>query len=121
MERTTLVDIQRMVRQIVVAPHVADLAAHMTMATHPEHADSTARIKRYVRFGASPRAMQALLLAGRANALLEGRPWVGRDDLIAVAAPVLRHRMILAFDATLDGVTTDALVTDVVAAMPKGK
>jgi len=117
MERDTLVGIQRMVRQIVVAPHVADLAANMTMATHPEHAGAPARIKRYVRFGASPRAMQALLLAGRANALLEGRAWVGVDDLVAVAPPVLRHRMILGFDATLDGITTDALVVDVVAAI----
>jgi len=117
MERNTLVGIQRMVRQIVVAPHVADLAANMTMATHPEHASAPARIKRYVRFGASPRAMQALLLAGRANALLEGRAWVGVEDLIAVAPPVFRHRMILGFDATLDGITTDALVVDVVAAI----
>jgi MoxR-like ATPase len=117
MDRATLVGIQRMVRQIVVAPHVADHAANMTMASHPEHAGSPARIKRYVRFGASPRAMQALLLAGRANALLEGRAWVGVEDLVAVAPPVLRHRMILGFDATLDGITTDALVADVVAAV----
>jgi MoxR-like ATPase len=117
MERSTLVGIQRMVRQIVVAAHVADHAANMTMATHPEDASSPARVKRYVRFGASPRAMQALLLAGRANALLEGRAWVGVEDLVAVAPPVLRHRMILGFDATLDGITTDALVGDVVAAV----
>jgi MoxR-like ATPase len=117
MDRGTLVAIQRMVRQIVVASHVADHAANMTMATHPEHASSPARVKRYVRFGASPRAMQALLLAGRANALLEGRAWVGVEDLVAVAPPVLRHRMILGFDATLDGITTDALVADVVAAV----
>jgi len=115
MERAELIAIQRMVRQIVVAPHVADAAAKLNMATHPEHAAAPARIKKYVRFGASPRAMQALLLAGRANALLSGRAHVGVEDLIAVAPPVLRHRMILGFDATLDGVAADGLVADAVA------
>ncbi|HUJ57774.1 MAG TPA: AAA family ATPase [Kofleriaceae bacterium] len=115
MERDALIGIQRMVRQIVVAPHVADCAAKITMATHPEQPTSPERIRKFVRFGASPRAMQALLLAGRANALVAGRAWVGVEDLTAVAAPVLRHRMILGFDATLDGITTDALVADVLA------
>ena len=115
LDRETLREIQRMVRQIVVAPSVADVAAQMTMATHPEHPASPDRVKRFVRYGASPRAMQALLLAGRANALIAGRAWVGVEDLTAVAAPVLRHRMILGFDATLDGVTTDGLVADVLS------
>jgi MoxR-like ATPase len=117
MDRPTLLGIQRLVRQIVVAPHVAELAAKMTMATHPGHAAAPATISRYVRFGASPRAMQALLLAGRASALLAGRAWVGAEDLVAIARPVLRHRMILGFDATLDGITADALVADVLAAV----
>ncbi len=115
MSREQLLEIQRLVRQIVVAPHVADVAANITMATHPEHAMSPARVKKFVRFGASPRAMQALLLAGRANALLAGRAHVGTEDLVAIATPVLRHRMILGFDATLDGVTADSLVADVLA------
>jgi MoxR-like ATPase len=115
MAREELLAMQRLVRQIVVAPHVADVAAHITMATHPEHNMSPARVKKFVRFGASPRAMQALLLAGRANALLAGRAHVGVEDLVAIATPVLRHRMILGFDATLDGVTADSLVADVLA------
>ncbi|HEY1555117.1 MAG TPA: AAA family ATPase, partial [Kofleriaceae bacterium] len=85
MTREQLIAIQRLVRQIVVAPHVADIAAKLTMATHPEAAESPARVKKLVRFGASPRAMQALLLAGRASALLAGRAWVGVEDLTAVA------------------------------------
>ncbi len=117
LDRATLLGLQRLVRQIVVAPHVADAAARLTMATHSDQPGSPARIKRYVKFGASPRAMQALLLAGRASALLAGRAWVGADDLAAVAAPVLRHRMILGFDATLDGITTDALVADALTAL----
>ncbi len=117
MTREELLAMQRLVRQIVVAPHVADVAAHITMATHPEHNMSPERVKKFVRFGASPRAMQALLLAGRANALLAGRAHVGVEDLRAVATPVLRHRMILGFDATLDGVNADSLVADVLATL----
>jgi MoxR-like ATPase len=115
MDRPTLRGLQRLIRQIVVAPHVADAAARMTMATHPGQPGSPDKVTKYVRFGASPRAMQALLLAGRASALLAGRAWVGLEDLIAVSVPVFRHRMILGFDATLDGVTTDALIASVVA------
>jgi MoxR-like ATPase len=113
LDRGTLRMIQRMVRQVVVAPHVADAAAQMTMCTHPDYPGSPERVKKFVRFGASPRAMQSLLLAGRANALLQGRAWIGLEDLIAVAAPVLRHRMILSFDATLDGIASDTLVADI--------
>jgi MoxR-like ATPase len=115
MSKEELIGIQRLVRQIVVAPHVADVAAQITMATHPEHMMAPQRVKKFVRFGASPRAMQALLLAGRANALLAGRAHVGTEDLVAIATPVLRHRMILGFDATLDGVTADSLVAEVLA------
>ncbi|HUQ07400.1 MAG TPA: MoxR family ATPase [Kofleriaceae bacterium] len=114
MDKPTLRSVQRLVRQIVVAPHVADAAAKLTMATHPGQPGSPERVTRYVRFGASPRAMQALLLAGRASALIAGRAWVGIEDLVAVAAPVFRHRMILGFDATLDGITTDGLIKSVI-------
>jgi MoxR-like ATPase len=114
MDRPTLRGIQRLVRQIVVAPHVADAAAKMTMATHPGQPGAPEKVTRYVRFGASPRAMQALLLAGRASALVAGRAWVGVEDLQAVAHPVLRPRMILGFDATLDGITTDGLIKSVI-------
>ena len=117
MDRPTLLGVQRLIRQIVVAPHVADAAARMTMATHPGQAGAPDKVTRYVRFGASPRAMQALLLAGRASALVAGRAWVGVEDLIAVAPAVFRHRMILGFDATLDGVTTDALIGAVIASV----
>jgi MoxR-like ATPase len=114
MDRQMLRAIQRLVRQVVVAPHVADAAARMTMATHPGQQGAPEKVTRYVRFGASPRAMQALLLAGRASALVAGRAWVGVEDLVAVAQPVLRHRMILGFDATLDGITTDGLIKSVI-------
>ncbi len=116
-DRDTLVGLQDLVREIVLAPHIADLAARLTVATHPELPASPELVRRFVRYGASPRAMQALILAGRAHALLQGRAWVGADDLAAVAHPVLRHRMILSFDAELENITADALVQAVLGSI----
>ena len=110
MDRQTLIDLQMLVRDITVAPHVAEYAAKMVMATHPDSPDAPESIRKYVRYGASPRAMQALILAGRAYALLCGRAWVGEDDLRQVAHPVLRHRMIPSFDAKLENITNNDLV-----------
>ena len=121
LDRDTLIGVQDLVREIVVAPHVADLAARLTLATHPEHPSSPKLVKEFVNYGASPRAMQALMLAGRAVALLGGRPWASVDDLRSVAHPILRHRMILGFDAELDGITADRLVDEVLGAVPVAK
>jgi MoxR-like ATPase len=70
-----------------------------------------------VRFGASPRGAQALVLTAKARALLDGRPNVSADDLRAVALATLRHRLVLGYEATADGVTADDLVADVLAAV----
>ena len=118
MDRQTLLDLQDLTREIVIAPHVAEFAATLTMATHPEAPNSPEQIKRFVRYGASPRAMQALILAGRAYALLCGRAWVCEDDIRAIAHPVLRHRMIPTFDAKLEGITNNNLVDTLIAAIP---
>jgi MoxR-like ATPase len=117
MSRETLLALQDLTREIVVAPHVADLAANLTMATHPDAPNAPQEIRRFVRYGASPRAMQALVLAGRAHALLCGRAWVSEDDIRTIAHPVLRHRMIPTFDARLEGVTTNALVDVLLASI----
>ena len=121
MDRQTMIDLQNLVRDIVVAPHVAEFAASLTMATHPESPNATADIKRFVRYGASPRAMQALILAGRAYALLCGRAWVAEDDIRAIAHPVLRHRMIPSFDAKLEGITNNRLVDGIIATVPNSR
>ena len=96
-----------------VSDPVADLAARLTMQTHAEFSD-VELVQKYVRFGASPRATQALLMAGRARALMAGRPWVSEEDIVALAPPVLRHRIFLSFDATLARVTSDNVVAAIV-------
>jgi MoxR-like ATPase len=115
MERASLISLQALVREIAVAPHVAEYAARLVMATHPDQPETPPPIKKYVRYGASPRAMQSLILAGRAYARLCGRAWLSEDDLRQVAHPVLRHRMIPSFDAKLEGVTNNDLVDALLA------
>jgi len=115
MDRDTLVALQELVREIAVAPHVAEHAARLTMATHPDAPDAPEPIRKYVRYGASPRAMQSLILAGRAHALLCGRAWMSEEDIHQVAHPVLRHRMIPSFDAKLDNITNNDLVDQLLA------
>jgi MoxR-like ATPase len=105
-----LIAAQRRAEQIIVDPALARRAAELVMATHPDRPDSPAIVKKYVRFGASPRAMQAMLRAGRAEALLSGRANLSEQDLRAVALPVLRHRIFRRFEAEMEGVSTDELV-----------
>ncbi|MCH9687150.1 MAG: AAA family ATPase [Deltaproteobacteria bacterium] len=115
MDKQTLLSLQALVREIAVAPHVAEHAARLTLATHPDAPDAPESIRKYVRYGASPRAMQALILAGRAHALLCGRAWMSEEDIHQVAHPVLRHRMIPSFDAKLENVTNNDLVDQLLA------
>jgi MoxR-like ATPase len=113
-----LVALQHLLRRVITAPHVTTYAARLSLATHPGSDLSPSSIKKYVQYGASPRAVQAMLLAGRAEALLSGRSWASTEDLRKVAHMVLRHRMILGFEAELEHVTPDMLVDHVLKAVP---
>ncbi len=113
---------QRLVRQVVVAPHVKQYAARLVLATHPE-TDTAAGgpngpTNRYVRCGGSPRAAQALVLAGKVRALVDGRFHVSYQDVQDVALPVLRHRVLLNFEAEADRVDPDALVKEIMKLTP---
>jgi MoxR-like ATPase len=88
----------------------------MLLGTHPERHGAPEEVRRYVRWGASPRGLQTLVLAGRIRALLEGRYNLAIEDLEAVAAPALRHRIFLNFEADAAGVTADQVVSAVVQA-----
>ena len=105
--------LQDRVRDIVVSPHLAEAASRLVLATHPDQPDAPDAVKRFVRYGASPRAMQSLLLAARASALLDGRGQTSTEDLLAIAPLVLGHRVFLRFEAELEGVSQP----DVVAAV----
>jgi MoxR-like ATPase len=101
-------------RQVPAASPVADYAARLTMATHPEAEGAPDVVRRYVRYGASPRGAQALILGGKVTALLAGRYNVALEDLRAVAPAALRHRILLNFEGQAEGVSTDDVVAEVV-------
>ena len=103
---------QRVIREVPIAEHVLRYAARVISATHPDRS-SIETVKRYVRWGASPRGLQTLVLAGKVRALLEGRYNVAFDDLNAVAPAALRHRVFLQFEAEADGITTDKIIGDI--------
>jgi MoxR-like ATPase len=100
-------------RHVVVAPHVMDYAVNLVSSTHPDRS-AVADVQRYVRFGSSPRGLQALLLSAKVVAVRAGRWNLAFEDLHQVAVPALRHRLILHFEATADGVSADDLVRKIV-------
>jgi len=118
-DAATVVELQRLAREVPVASHVADYAVRLVLGTHPELSAGAEHVRRAVRYGASPRAAQALVLAGKVNALLAGRLNVAAADIRRVALPVLRHRLVLTYEAEARGDTPDRIVQEVLAATPE--
>lgn len=119
MDRQQIAELKTICKQVIVAPHVQDYAIELIMATQPGTPDAAEVTKRYIRYGSSPRGAQALIECGRVLAVMRGRLHLSIDDVLAVAASVLRHRIILNFDAHADGETTDTIlgkIFDTVAA-----
>jgi MoxR-like ATPase len=109
-----------MVREVPAAENAVDFAARLVRATRPAGGDADAPpdfVRQWVRWGAGPRAGQSLLLGAKARALLEGRSAVALDDIEAVALPVLRHRVLLNFQAQADGIDADQIVRRLLGAV----
>ncbi|HVL66425.1 MAG TPA: MoxR family ATPase [Vicinamibacterales bacterium] len=114
-------DIERLhalVREVPAAENVIDVAARLVRATRPGD-EAPEFVRRWVRWGAGPRAGQALLLGAKARALLDGRVVAAPEDVAAVALPVLRHRVLVNFQAEADGIDADAIVTRLLEAVPR--
>ena len=105
-------------RQVPVASHVTQHAVDLVVATHPDRPEGPDTVRRYVRFGASPRGAQALILAAKATALLDGRPNVAVADVRAMAPAALRHRLVLGYEAVADGLSADDVVDAVLVGVP---
>jgi MoxR-like ATPase len=105
---------RELIREVPIASHVRDFASTIVMATHPQWEHSPEVTRRFVRYGASPRGAQALVLGAKVRALADGRYNVSADDLRAMAVPSLRHRVILNFEGEAEGVDVDSLVAQVV-------
>jgi MoxR-like ATPase len=111
-----LLNLRRTARAVPVASSVTEFAVRLLLSTHPEREEATPEIARFVRAGASPRGLQALITCGQVRALLEGRYNASIEDIRHLAAPVLRHRILLNFEGQAEGITTDALVDHLLSA-----
>jgi MoxR-like ATPase len=112
-----LLEMRKLVREVIIAPHVEELAADILLGTHPTVDGAPEVVRRFVRFGASPRGAQAIVLTAKARALLAGRYNVSTSDVVAVAKPSLRHRIILNFEGEADGISADAIIDDVLSSL----
>ncbi len=110
-----IIDFQALVRQVPVSQEVQQHAVNLVRATRPGEPGASQNVRRYVRYGASVRATQFLLLAAKARALMQDRYHVMNEDLHALALPVLRHRVLTNYQAESDGVTVDSVLREVVA------
>ncbi len=109
---------QESLTHVPVADHVTSYAAQLILATHPEDADASERVKRYVSYGSSPRGLQALIRGARVHAVLDGRTAVSTDDLRRAAHAALRHRIILNFEGEAESVDVDGLIGDLINSVP---
>jgi MoxR-like ATPase len=116
----TLLKMGVLARQIPVASHVSEYVARLLLATHPDQPEAPAFVKQYVRYGASPRGAQAIILGAKVNALFNGRYNVAFSDIEAVIYLALRHRLILNFEGEAEGITSDAVIEVILKAVKKG-
>lgn len=113
-DKETILDMIEFTPRIPMARHLIRYVAELVEATHPEGNTAPSPIKRYVRFGASPRGGQAIVMAAKAAALLDGRLHVSGEDVRWAAPSALRHRLVLGYEATAEGVRADILVREVI-------
>jgi MoxR-like ATPase len=114
-----IINMGRLALNTPVASHVNEYVARLIVASHPDDATAPDKVRLYVRYGASPRGAQALIIGAKINALLEGRFNVSFDDVAAVAAPALRHRLLLNFEGLAEGISTDDIIAEVLKSVAK--
>ena len=112
---------QQLVRRVVIAPHVRDYVIRTTLATHPQGQFATPMVNQFLRVGASPRAAQAIELASKVRALLDGRFHVSFKDVKDVAVAAMRHRVILNFEGEAEGVAADRVISEILKKLPASK
>jgi MoxR-like ATPase len=113
-----ILQMRQVARSVPIARPVQAYAIRLTLGSHPHSPYATPLVKRYVRYGASPRAAQALVLAGKIHALTRGNAFVSVDDIRAVALPALRHRVLMNFEGEAEQVNADTIVTELIQGTP---
>jgi MoxR-like ATPase len=119
LNREEILELRRVAREVLVAPHVQSYAIDLVMATQPEGGQGHELARKFVRYGASPRGAQALVECGQVHALLRGRLHLSTDDIRAIASAVLRHRIILNFDAHAEGQTPETVLDQIIPSVSR--
>ncbi|HHZ91626.1 TPA: MoxR family ATPase [Candidatus Poribacteria bacterium] len=109
----SILQMQRLIRQVPVADHVAEYASQIVTATHADQPNASEMAQNYVELGASVRGLQAIILAAKIKTLLDGRYNVATEDIQSVALPALRHRLLINFEGQSEQISTDEIITDV--------
>ncbi|MEE4600405.1 MAG: MoxR family ATPase [Desulfobacteraceae bacterium] len=109
-----ILEMRSIVKLVPIATHVKDYAIRLTLASHPDNADASEQTREYVLFGASPRGVQSLILAGKVSALLDGRYNVSIEDVNNVAKPALRHRIVLNIRGETEGIDLDDIIDEII-------
>ena len=112
-EAGSILQMQRLIRQVPVADHVAEYASQIVTATHADQPNASEMAQSYVELGASVRGLQAIILAAKIKTLLDGRYNVATEDIQSVALPALRHRLLINFEGQSEQISTDEIITDV--------
>jgi len=115
----TIEELKKIVRSVPVSQVVKDYTVRIILATHPETNFATEKVKKYVKYGASPRGAQALILGAKALSLFEGRSNVSFKDIRNVVFPALRHRIILSFEGEAEGISPDEILKDILEKVPE--
>ncbi len=118
LDRDGILDLRRVCRDVLVAPHVKNYAVDLVMATQPGSERAHELANKFIRYGSSPRGAQALVECGRVHALMRGRFHLSVEDVQVIAAAILRHRIILNFDAHADGHTPDSVLEGIIRSLP---
>jgi MoxR-like ATPase len=111
----SLESLRELVRAVPVVREIEARAVQLVLATHPERSEAVPLAKKFVRYGASPRGAQALILCAKVSALLDGRYHVAKEDIDMWALPALRHRLIINFEGEAEGITAERVVTEALA------
>jgi MoxR-like ATPase len=110
---------RHLIRKVPLSRNVQDFGVRVLQATHPDTAEATEMVRKFVRYGSSPRGIQTVILAAKIRALLEGRYAVSIDDIRHVTRPALRHRILLNFEGEAEGVDVDNLIGDILERTPE--
>jgi MoxR-like ATPase len=113
----SILEMKSLVKQVPIATHVKDRAIRLVLASHPHSSDATDLVEEYVLFGASPRGVQSMILAGKVSALIDGRYNVAIEDINNVAKPALRHRIALNIRGETEGIDVDDIVDEILGSV----